>query len=254
MASMRSGHYFDPTPDAPSRPSQVELRLPDGVVSLTVDRGVFSGTRADPGTVALLRTETTPAASGHLLDLGCGYGPIACTLARRSPAATVWAVDVNRRALALTRANAASLGLANLATADADGVPAEVTFAEIWSNPPIRIGKEALHELLDRWLARLAPEGRALLVVHRHLGGDSLADWLALRGWAVARRASKQGYRVLDVRRPEPDADGPASGDPSPAAGGSGPAAGRPDPATDEPDRGRGGDAPGGSDPAASQP
>ncbi|MBO0694236.1 MAG: methyltransferase, partial [Acidimicrobiaceae bacterium] len=137
-----------------------------------------------------------------LLDLGCGYGPIACTLARRAPAATVWAVDVNRRALSLTRANAAALGLANLVAAAPDQVPGDIAFAEIWSNPPIRIGKEALHELLDRWLGRLTPEGRVLLVVHRHLGGDSLAEWLAGRGWVVRRRASKQGYRVLDARRP----------------------------------------------------
>ncbi|MCL2395269.1 MAG: class I SAM-dependent methyltransferase [Acidimicrobiaceae bacterium] len=198
---MPTGHYFDASPGAPSRPSQVELRLPDAVASLTVDRGVFSGTRVDPGTVALLRAETVVAPAGHLLDLGCGYGPIACTLARRAPGATVWAVDVNQRALALTRANAASLGLTNLVAADPDGVPGDVTFAEIWSNPPIRIGKEALHELLDGWLARLVPEGRALLVVHRHLGGDSLADWLTGAGWVVARRASKQGYRVLEARR-----------------------------------------------------
>jgi 16S rRNA (guanine1207-N2)-methyltransferase len=196
-----TGHYFDAAPGAPSRPSQVELRLPDAAVSLTVDRGVFSGTRVDPGTVALLRSEATPAAAGHLLDLGCGYGPIACTLARRAPAATVWAVDVNQRALALTRTNATSLGLTNLVAEDPDGVPDDVTFAEIWSNPPIRIGKEALHQLLECWLARLAPEGRALLVVHRHLGGDSLAEWLSNRGWVVRRQASKQGYRVLDARQ-----------------------------------------------------
>ena len=199
---MPTGHYFDAAPDAPSHPSQVELRLPDAVLSLATDRGVFSGTRVDPGTVALLRTEVTPAATGHLLDLGCGYGPIACTLARRAPAATVWALDVNQRALALTRTNARSLGLANLVAVDPDGIPDDVVFDEIWSNPPIRIGKPALHELLDRWLARLRPGGRALLVVHRHLGGDSLAEWLSERGWLVRRQASKQGYRVLDARRP----------------------------------------------------
>lgn len=209
---MATGHYFDAAPDAASRPSQVELRLPDATVSLTADRGVFSGTRVDPGTVALLRAEAAPAAAGHLLDLGCGYGPIACTLARRAPAATVWAVDVNQRALSLTRANADSLGLANLVTAEPEAVPDDVTFAEIWSNPPIRIGKDALHTLLDRWLARLAPGGRALLVVHRHLGGDSLADWLSGRGWGVRRQASKQGYRVLDVRRLERHAGGTDSG------------------------------------------
>lgn len=163
---------------------------------------MFSGRRVDPGTLALLRAETTPAGAGNLLDLGCGYGPIACTLARRAPGARVWAVDVNSRALALTDANATSLGLGNVVTAEPDAVPGNVSFDEIWSNPPIRIGKEALHELLERWLGRLAPGGRVLLVVHRHLGGDSLASWLGGRGFVVERRASKQGYRVLAARRP----------------------------------------------------
>jgi 16S rRNA (guanine1207-N2)-methyltransferase len=195
-----AGQYFEPEPAAASRPAQVELRLPDATITLGVDRGVFSASRIDPGTAALLRAVPEVAQAGALLDLGCGYGPIACTLARRSPA-TVWAVDVNRRALALTKANAADLGLANVAVAEPDAVPDDVSFAEIWSNPPIRIGKPALHTLLETWLPRLAVEGRARLVIHKHLGGDSLADWLTTWGWAVQRIGSKQGYRLLDVTR-----------------------------------------------------
>jgi 16S rRNA (guanine1207-N2)-methyltransferase len=201
LTAVSAGQYFEPDPAAPSRPTQVELRLPDATFSLGVDRGVFSAGRVDPGTVALLRAVADPAKTGNLLDLGCGYGPIACTLARRSPESQVWAVDVNRRALALTGANAADLGLANVRTAEPDGVAAEVSFAEIWSNPPIRIGKPALHGLLETWLPRLEPEGRAVLVIHKHLGGDSLADWLTTWGWAVRRVGSKQGYRILDVTR-----------------------------------------------------
>jgi 16S rRNA (guanine1207-N2)-methyltransferase len=203
-----TGQYFESEPAATSRPSRVELRLPDGTVTLGVDRGVFSAGRVDPGTVALLRAVPQVASTGNLLDLGCGYGPIACTLARRSPGAAVWAIDINRRALALTRANATELGLANVTAAEPDAVPSDLAFAEIWSNPPIRIGKAALHALLETWLPRLAPGGRAVLVVHRHLGGDSLADWLAEGGWAVQRIGSKQGYRLLTVTAsllPNPD-------------------------------------------------
>ena len=99
-------HYFTAVPSAPSRPVAVELRLPDLDLDLLADRGVFSAGRVDPGTLALLRESPPPPVSGELLDLGCGYGPIACVLGRRSPAARVWAVDVNRRALELTSANA----------------------------------------------------------------------------------------------------------------------------------------------------
>jgi 16S rRNA (guanine1207-N2)-methyltransferase len=193
-------HYFSPTPGAPSRPTTLRLDLPDVSLSLQADRGVFSAGRVDPGTKLLLLEAPPPPAAGDLLDLGCGYGPIALTLARRAPGATVWAVDVNERALDLTRANAAAAGLDNVRVARPEDVPADLRFAAIWSNPPVRIGKAALHDLLDRWLSRLADDGRALLVVQKHLGADSLHRWLQQRGWDVDRRASRMAYRVLDVR------------------------------------------------------
>ena len=139
--------------------------------------------------------------SGELLDLGCGYGPIACVLGRRAPGARVWAVDVNTRALELTAANAGSNGVPNVEVARPDEVPAHIVFAGIWSNPPVRVGKPALHDLLSRWLARLGQGASAWLVVNRHLGSDSLAGWLEEHGWDVHRKASKSGYRVLQVGR-----------------------------------------------------
>jgi 16S rRNA (guanine1207-N2)-methyltransferase len=196
-------HYFSPTPDTPSEPSSVRLDLPDLSLTLRTDRGVFSAARVDPGTKVLLSVAPAPPASGDLLDLGCGYGPVALTLASRSPGATVWAVDVNERALALTRSNADAAGLGNVRVAAPDIVPADVRFAAIWSNPPVRVGKAALHDLLDRWLPRLRPDGRALLVVQKNLGADSLHRWLRDRGWLVERRASRMGYRILDVAPPD---------------------------------------------------
>jgi 16S rRNA (guanine1207-N2)-methyltransferase len=196
-------HYFTAVPSAPSKPVTVELRLPDMELKLVADRGVFSGARIDPGTMALLRESRPPPNAGELLDLGCGYGPIACTLARRSPAARVWAVDVNTRALELTAANAASNSLANVTAAAPDQVPAGIVFSGIWSNPPVRVGKPALHDLLSHWLPRLDKGAKAWLVVNRHLGADSLAGWLESGGWDVRREASKSGYRVLQVRKQE---------------------------------------------------
>lgn len=196
-------HYFSAVPAVASQVQHTELHLPGLSLELKTDRGVFSGGRVDPGTMALLRESPAPPAEGDLLDLGCGYGPIACTLATRSPGATIWAVDVNQRAVELTEANALSLGLGNVRAVTPDQVPAGISFGAIWSNPPIRVGKQALHDLLARWLARLSRGGTAWLVVNRHLGGDSLAAWLSAEGWWVERTASKSGYRVLEVRRPE---------------------------------------------------
>jgi 16S rRNA (guanine1207-N2)-methyltransferase len=178
----------------------VRLDLPDVSFTLQADRGVFSAGRIDPGTKVLLLEGPAPAAGGDLLDLGCGYGPIALALAARSPGATVWAVDVNERALDLARANAEAAGLTNVRVVSPDDVPADLRFAELWSNPPVRVGKAVLHDLLDTWLARLADDGRALLVVQKHLGADSLHRWLEQRGWDVERRASRMAYRVLVVR------------------------------------------------------
>jgi 16S rRNA (guanine1207-N2)-methyltransferase len=198
---MSEGHYFDAEPAVTSRPGQVDLVLPDFRAHLRVDRGVFSAGAVDPGTLHLLRAVSAGPPTGNLLDLGCGYGPIACTLAHRSPSATVWAVDVNERARALTAANAQALGQTNVRVIRPEEAPPDLTFAGIWSNPPIRLGKAALHELLLSWLARLEPSGSAWLVVQRHLGADSLASWLGESGWAVVRVGSKRGYRILKVEQ-----------------------------------------------------
>lgn len=194
-----SGHYFSADPSVPSKPGEVVLSLPDFTASLAVDRGVFSTGAVDTGTLELLRAAPPPPATGNLLDLGCGYGPIACALAHRSPGATVWAVDVNERAVDLTVRNAERLGLTGVRATTPDGVPESLGFDGIWSNPPIRIGKAALHELLTAWIGRLLPGASAWLVVQRHLGSDSLSDWLASNGNVVDRIASKKGYRILRV-------------------------------------------------------
>ena len=211
---MSDGQYWTDSPGVASRPSEVDLLLPDVDLSLTTDRGVFSAERVDRGTrYLLLEGPDLPTGPVDLLDLGCGYGPIACTLASRRPEARVWAVDVNERARDLCRANAAAAGLANVEVAAPDDVPVDVRLAAIWSNPPIRIGKPALHDLLTRWLDLLTPDGTAHLVVQRHLGADSLARWLDDRGWATERRGSRKGFRLLDVAaRAEPPTGAAADG------------------------------------------
>ncbi|MGC4803772.1 class I SAM-dependent methyltransferase [Micromonospora sp. DT233] len=201
---MTGDHYFTASPETEARPREVEFTVAGRDYTLTSAGGVFSANRLDQGTGVLLRKAELPGPDtvGPLLDLGCGFGPIACVLAASAPTATVWAVDVNERARALTAANAGRVDAADRVRAVApDEVPADVTFAQLWSNPPIRIGKEGLHELLLRWLPRLAPDGVAWLVVARHLGGDSLAQWLGEQGWQVRRHASQKGFRVLRVTR-----------------------------------------------------
>ena len=152
-----SEQYFTAEPAAPHREGSVHVLLADVHLELATDSGVFSPRRLDPGTRLLLDTAPRPPLTGNLLDLGSGYGPLALVLAARSPEATVWAVDVNQRALALTLANAGRAGLSNLRCAAPDDPGLPPFFDVIWSNPPIRIGKDALHRLLAGWLGRLSP-------------------------------------------------------------------------------------------------
>ena|ERR1700730_15655611 len=199
LAAPKPGHYFDPVPEAASKPRTLRLHIGDLALELEADRGVFGSRAIDLGTRTLLKEAPFPPPEGDLLDLGSGYGPIAIALARRSPAAKVWAVDVNERALQLTRTNAAAAKTPNVVASTPDEVPPEVLFAAVYSNPPVRIGKVPLHELLLRWLPRLAPGASAYLVVQRNLGADSLAAWLSTHGYNVQRLKSKKGYRVLSV-------------------------------------------------------
>jgi 16S rRNA G1207 methylase RsmC len=202
QAGPRTGHYFDPAPAVPSKPRSVFLHLGELDLELQADRGVFGSRGVDLGTQLLLREAPQPPKAGDILDLGSGYGPIAIALAKRAPEARIWAVDINERAVELTRANARSAGAANVTAGLPDEVPGGLQFAAIYSNPPVRVGKTQLHELLLRWLPRLEPGGSAFLVVQRNLGSDSLAAWIATQGYAVSRLKSKKGYRILEVRRP----------------------------------------------------
>ncbi|RLV50662.1 methyltransferase domain-containing protein [Nocardioides mangrovicus] len=190
-------HYFSADPSVPFERSPVAATVWGHDLELSSGSGVFANGRLDVGTAVLLR-ETEPPGPGRYLDLGCGYGVIGLAIAVAQPSAVVDAVDVNERALLLANENAASLDVADRYTA-ATSLP-ETTYDEIWSNPPIRIGKQALHELLLTWLPRLAPGGRAVMVVGKNLGADSLASWLGEQGYPTTKLASAKGFRVLETR------------------------------------------------------
>ncbi|WP_298459667.1 class I SAM-dependent methyltransferase [uncultured Cellulomonas sp.] len=221
-------HYFTARPASADERRTLSVRLAGRDVTVETAGGVFSPGRLDLGTEVLLRSVPQPPSTGDLLDLGCGWGPVALTLALESPDARVWAVDVNERALDLVRRNADRLGLTGVRAVTPDAVPDDVALAALWSNPPIRVGKQALHAMLVAWLPRLAPGAQAHLVVQRNLGADSLQRWLAealvgagpatdltdevgsaagpgpgerLGELTVERAASAKGFRVLRVSR-----------------------------------------------------
>lgn len=194
-------HYFTADPAVAFKRAPVSATVWGHDLSLVSGSGVFAQGRVDIGTSILFR-ETAPPVGGRILDLGCGYGVIGVAIAVAVPDAVVTAVDVNERAVLLANENAAAVGVTDRFSASTpDAVLDGATYDEIWSNPPIRIGKDALHELLLRWLPRLAPGGRAVMVVGKNLGGDSLQRWLREQGYPTARIASAKGFRVLESRR-----------------------------------------------------
>jgi 16S rRNA G1207 methylase RsmC len=193
-------HYFTADPSAPFRRVPVRANVWGHWLELTSGSGVFSQGRLDLGTGVLLAEVAPPVEARDVLDLGCGYGVIGLALALAVPEVRVTAVDVNERALLLASENAERLGVADRFRAlRPEEVDPEASYDEIWSNPPIRVGKEALHELLLQWLPRLRPGGRAVLVVGKNLGSDSLSRWLGEQGYPTEKLASAKGFRVLET-------------------------------------------------------
>lgn len=201
---MGSDHYFTAAPASPENLRKIRVSLAGRELEVTTARGVFSPDRLDAGTAVLLANMPPVPPGGDLLDLGSGWGPVSLSMALAAPHATVWAVDVNERALDLVRRNAASLGLTNVNASLPDDVPEHVSFRTIRSNPPIRVGKNELHGLLERWIPRLDERSDAWLVVQRNLGADSLQRWIGSTfqpGYSVFRTATGKGYRILKVRK-----------------------------------------------------
>ena len=201
---MVNEHYFSAEPESELKLRTIHATIAGRAVELQTANGVFSPERIDTGTRVLLSSVPAPPPGGNLLDLGCGWGPIALTLAAESPHATVWAVDVNERSLDLVRRNAESMGLTNVNAVLPQDVPDDVRFMTIWSNPPIRVGKNELHAMLEQWMPRLEPGADAWLVVQKNLGSDSLHRWMDdtfAASLSVTRAATNKGYRVLRARK-----------------------------------------------------
>ncbi len=197
-------HYFSANPAGEFRTLEIQVTLAGRDITVETSGGIFSPDHVDAGTEALLMHVPAPPERGNLLDIGCGWGPIALSLAIESPEATVFAVDVNERAIELTSRNARRVGLTNVVTGNAEGVPESVTFDAIWSNPPIRVGKAELHAIMQTWIPRLNPGASAFLVVAKHLGADSFEKWLRTEFGStheVTRSANHKGFRVLEVRK-----------------------------------------------------
>jgi 16S rRNA G1207 methylase RsmC len=201
---MSKDHYFSQEPGSALKTKSIVIPVAGEMVTVTTASGTFSPAQLDFGTEVLIEQMDLAPETGNILDLGCGWGPIALNLAKLRPNAKVWAVDVNTRSVELAAKNAKDLGFSNITAHTPEQVPESLVFSGIWSNPPIRIGKKQLHELLLKWLPRLAAGAEAYLVVQKNLGSDSLQKWLMeeLAGnYEVSRYTSIKTYRVIKVKK-----------------------------------------------------
>lgn len=204
MTEKKTEHYFSAQPAGEFRTTEIAVRLAHGDYTVETAGSIFSPDHIDAGTEQLLYSVPTPPETGNFLDLGCGWGPLALTLAIEAPEASIYAVDVNERALELTTRNAARLGLANITVGLPGSIEPAVNFDLIWSNPPIRVGKAELHDIMKTWLPRLNVAGEAYLVVAKHLGADSFEKWLESEFEAthsVTREDTRKGFRIIKVVR-----------------------------------------------------
>lgn len=206
VAVKKSGEqYFSATPSSSDERKTLHVTLRDRDIDVQVSNGVFSASKLDLGTSVLLKHAPKPPENGRFLDIGCGWGPISLSLGLESPNAEIFAIDVNERALELTKLNAKNINLKNIHTELVENAIKNKDLENIdliWSNPPIRVGKEVLHNILMTWLPRLNENGKAYLVVQKNLGSDSLIPWLAENlgeNYIVEKYASSKGYRIIEV-------------------------------------------------------
>lgn len=201
---MPQQHYFSEQPQSDGKTHSVEFELEGTPFNLSAAAGTFSSTRLDAGTRILLNQSQYFPTEGTVLDIGCGWGPIAIAIASLRPSTEVLGLDVNARSLELARANAATLALTNFTAVRAEDIPSELKLDGIWSNPPIRVGKIVLHGLMQTWLPRLKPGASAMLVVQKQLGAESFQKWLSetFSDFTVTRHSIDKGYRVIRVTNP----------------------------------------------------
>ncbi len=198
---MSGDHYFSQEPAGDFKPKDITISLANQKVQVQTAGGTFSPDHLDTGTAVLLEHLDQAADTGNILDIGCGWGPIAIALALSNPNAKIWAIDVNERSLELTKRNCERLGISNVYVGRPEDVPTDIRFSSIWSNPPIRVGKDALHQILSLWLPRLQSECDAYLVVAKNLGADSLLTWLQeqFESMHSERIDTAKGFRILRV-------------------------------------------------------
>ena len=190
-------HYYTRTPQSASRPAECSFTYRGVDLVFETDAGVFSRGEVDTGTRLLL--EALPEdMHGEILDLGCGWGVIGISIARKWPETQVTMADVNTRALELSRKNA-KRNRAEVICAESDGMEAlaDRNFDAVVTNPPIRAGKQVIYKMFADAAQRLKPGGALYLVIRKQQGAESCIRYLETIYEKVEKLDKSGGFWVL---------------------------------------------------------
>jgi 16S rRNA (guanine1207-N2)-methyltransferase len=195
-------HYYSRKPNADSNPKYWDFTLNNSRFRFKTDNGVFSKNEVDFGSRLLIETFTLPEVDGPLLDVGCGYGPVGLALAKQNPNFTVHMVDINERALELSRDNAKANGVENVLIYESDKLEGvkETNFSAILTNPPIRAGKKTVHDIFAQSKDKLASGGELWIVIQKKQGAPSAVDKLNQLFGEVEVVDKEKGYFIIRAK------------------------------------------------------
>lgn len=194
-------HYYTRTPQSASRPAECTFSYRGIDLVFTTDAGVFSRGEVDTGTRLLL--EALPEEmQGDILDLGCGWGIIGISIARKWPGSRVVMADVNTRALDLSRENA-KRNRAEVVCVESDGMGAlmDRSFDAVVTNPPIRAGKQVIYKMFADAATRLKDGGALYLVIRKQQGAESCIKYLETIYSSVEKLDKSGGFWVLKASK-----------------------------------------------------
>ena len=194
-------HYYTRNPESESRPATCEYVYRGVHLIFQTDAGVFSRGEVDTGTDLLLKA-LPEEMNGDILDLGCGWGVIGISMARKWPDTRVTMADVNLRALDLSRENARRNGVA-VTCLESDGMTAlrGRTFDAVITNPPIRAGKQVIYRMFAEAEEALEPGGVLFLVIRKQQGAESCIRYLQTLFAQVEKISKSGGFWVLKATK-----------------------------------------------------
>lgn len=193
-----SDHYYSKKTDTAHNRQSHDLDIRGQRLKLMTDAGVFSKTGVDYGSRVLIQCLELKD-NDHVLDVGCGYGPIGLVAAKLAPKGRVVMIDVNERAVGLSVENARANGIENVEVLQSDLFEAvkERRFDVIVTNPPIRAGKAVVHRIFEEGYELLKDGGSMWIVIQKKQGAPSAFEKLESLYDHVEEVTKDKGYRIF---------------------------------------------------------